>query len=1366
MARRRDVAALDHLDSVPESARVVVLPPATDDEPAPDPVTVLAAVLERGGAIAFTDITGRLEVAQLPAGASIFPLYLDGGRTAWGDRTYAVRAAVENADAWYVCIQSTAGQPAAVTEPGAGSDWESYWSQLGGAAADAVARAAAAAARAKADRNEELIDTLGDLVSLLQSVTRDLHDNTDAPEWALADDARIDYVLDDDYSSGTYQSNKVTPPDGGWPATFAAQGKGWIFIRVPQGADISDYRMTRTDESGDQHFTSFHHEAETPEDSTHDYYRVNSDAGDPEFGRFTSFILSIAVEKHVHPSDTLYDGDLGAGIVSLGALANAVLARMLPATNAQEAGRIVQVDSAGVWISTPVEWGLSDLAAEVLARMAPALADQGGKFLAVKSDATAVEAVAAPSGDASPVDATAESITFANVADGSTAGDADHELEVNVSDPTTVHGAGGILSGVTDGSADFTVKAGVYLVELSGSFRGQDRRSAGSFVIRKASDDSNLTTRSALVTTDTQTLTGAIYEVLFLNSDTEVNVLYTAVRGTGLRGARLTLVSLQGAVAPGDGAGVTLQQVQEVVEAHDHVIDPLDELTDELAAAIPEGDVVLYNQALYQVRATAEANTFSGVLALLEEGNFRYLASTRQDSSFGAIGRFTANPDNVVGTVLVGVNTTALEVRVNASAYSTAKGSDVADGDEISVAFTGEVDDSAVTTTHTLAYRRQFTVGDRTWLSFEGDGTGSVLRQLGVDGAWSMIVSQGGDPLFTHGAAVKHFVDYPLRGVDHYARDVADEAKTTAEGALPRSGGTMTGGLTLAGDPVNDLHAATKEYVDDSVDAVSSSDLIVAGLREEQIAFVSTPQGSANVELAPTATDPVSVVEGTGDPVLITGVSGNDFTVAAGLYLVQISGEISAGGVRKSAFRIRDASDDSELALFGPHGTPATTTDEPFALAGYWNNPVAVAVNIEAEKYGRTFIVSDFVMKLSRLDTLDDQVNLLRPLEPIDEDVGEEGDVILSDHEFFVKAKTGTVNGFAGVLEEWQEGPDTYTGTTARNSVDGQHGRFTDNHGMDIVELIGGKGGTDFVVLGILKSAYDTAIGRAVRAGDQLKAVITGTVNGTSTTTTSTLTYATTHGSGDTEYYVFSVSHAASVLHQLADGAAWTLGVNRTNDTPLLTHGEDIEHYVEYPIQGAVDQAARDQIQREKERADLGIDEARYPRSEVFTIPQSDGVAQFDPLVLAALGSTSHRGDHLVAHFFGDVDPVHNDPIVHGGVRGIAIEDAASGSVKMLTWGLVTQVPVHPQYTHAQLQTRADWAVGKPIYCTTRANRQKQGGSSDNLRSGDTYWSLDPNDSYDDQVYGYVVWWEGASGTNQQGVYDVIFDFRRLAYQD
>lgn len=44
--------------------------------------------------------------------------------------------------------------------------------------------------------------------------------------------------------------------------------------------------------------------------------------------------------------------------------------------------------------------------------------------------------------------------------------------------------------------------------------------------------------------------------------------------------------------------------------------------------------------------------------------------------------------------------------------------------------------------------------------------------------------------------------------------DAAAAAQTTANAALPKAGGTMTGYVTLNGDPTSPLHAATKQYAD------------------------------------------------------------------------------------------------------------------------------------------------------------------------------------------------------------------------------------------------------------------------------------------------------------------------------------------------------------------------------------------------------------------------------------------------------------------------------------------------------------------------------------------------------------------------
>lgn len=48
-------------------------------------------------------------------------------------------------------------------------------------------------------------------------------------------------------------------------------------------------------------------------------------------------------------------------------------------------------------------------------------------------------------------------------------------------------------------------------------------------------------------------------------------------------------------------------------------------------------------------------------------------------------------------------------------------------------------------------------------------------------------------------------------------RNLANGAKTTADNALPKSGGTMTGEIILSGNPSDENHAVNKKYVDDAV---------------------------------------------------------------------------------------------------------------------------------------------------------------------------------------------------------------------------------------------------------------------------------------------------------------------------------------------------------------------------------------------------------------------------------------------------------------------------------------------------------------------------------------------------------------------
>jgi len=93
------------------------------------------------------------------------------------------------------------------------------------------------------------------------------------------------------------------------------------------------------------------------------------------------------------------------GSITITELAEAVIARLLPAVIGNNGQVLSVTNSQPDWVdaaTASVEDGsitLAKLADAVLARIAPALADNGGKFLAVKSDASAVELVDKPTGN-------------------------------------------------------------------------------------------------------------------------------------------------------------------------------------------------------------------------------------------------------------------------------------------------------------------------------------------------------------------------------------------------------------------------------------------------------------------------------------------------------------------------------------------------------------------------------------------------------------------------------------------------------------------------------------------------------------------------------------------------------------------------------------------------------------------------------------------------------------------------------------------------------------------------------------------------------------------------------------------------------
>jgi len=89
--------------------------------------------------------------------------------------------------------------------------------------------------------------------------------------------------------------------------------------------------------------------------------------------------------------------------------------------------------------------------------------------------------------------------------------------------------------------------------------------------------------------------------------------------------------------------------------------------------------------------------------------------------------------------------------------------------------------------------------------------------------------------------------------------------------------------------------------------------------RVEQVAIQNVASATTDVELQPAASNPISVIVGEGSPQLITGVAGNDATLSAGVYIVDVVAEVRAADTNAARnavvnVALRDASDNSIFA--------------------------------------------------------------------------------------------------------------------------------------------------------------------------------------------------------------------------------------------------------------------------------------------------------------------------------------------------------------------------------------------------------------------------------------------------------------------
>ena len=139
----------------------------------------------------------------------------------------------------------------------------------------------------------------------------------------------------------------------------------------------------------------------------------------------------------------------------------------------------------------------------------------------------------------------------------------------------------------------------------------------------------------------------------------------------------------------------------------------------------------------------------------------------------------------------------------------------------------------------------------------------------------------------------------PATNTDATARAAAAAAQATANAALPTAGGTMTGKITLDGAPTNNLHAATKKYVDDNAGSGSATDQTArdAAKAAKDVADAALPLAGGTM---------------TGD-LTLSGAPTNDLHAASKKYVDDNAGSGGGGGVTLKDFEDLPDLDDYKL---------------------------------------------------------------------------------------------------------------------------------------------------------------------------------------------------------------------------------------------------------------------------------------------------------------------------------------------------------------------------------------------------------------------------------------------------------------------
>jgi phage-related tail fiber protein len=283
-----------------------------------------------------------------------------------------------------------------------------------------------------------------------------------------------------------------------------------------------------------------------------------------------------------------------------------------------------------------------------------------------------------------------------------------------------------------------------------------------------------------------------------------------------------------------------------------------------------------------------------------------------------------------------------------------------------------------------------------------------------------------------------------------------------ANAALARSGGTMTGAITLAADPTNALHAATKQYVDATATGLD----VKASVRAATV--------GSNITLSGTQTiDGVALVA--GNRVLVKDQST---TSQNGIYVV------AAGAWSRATDADVDAEVHAGMFTFVTEGT--VNADSGWVLTT--NDPITVGTT------GLSF------SQFSGAGQITAGAGLTKNGNTIDVATADAGRIVVNADSIDLATVTQTdTSGTAGINFVQSITKDSYGRISGRVLADVRTGSTTQTGILQLTDATNSTSTTTAATPNSVKTAFDLANAALARSGGTMTGKITTVASSTST---------------------------------------------------------------------------------------------------------------------------------------------------------------------------------------------------------------------------------------------------------------------------